>query len=391
MDLAITIGMGIAMVVTVSLRSGTWAAPSSTIVALTALAWLPLLLRTRWPVAALAGTVLVESVILILGAVHDPAADASTVLGSYQPVPLASMLAAFTVALRCSRRTAWICGGVAAGVLVAVSACAYPPTSLVLDVNLGTLVLLATAVGITVAARRERVAQREHDQIEAQERAVVDERLRIARDLHDVLAHNLTLVNAQAAVAEYLLRIDPAGAAAALRDITSHTARAIDELRVTVGLLRRDGVLPDADSLLPVPDIGAIPGLVDEFREAGLTVSHCETGEPGVIDQQAGLAAYRIAQEALTNAAKHAAGSRAELCLRWAADHLVLTIHSSPPTDPTVPPAPGTGHGVIGMRERALAAGGTLRAEPVAGGGFLVEAILPVAPRSRTPDEGTLR
>jgi signal transduction histidine kinase len=165
-------------------------------------------------------------------------------MGAYQPVPVATMVAAFTVASRRRWPVGWTAGGLAASALLAVSIIAQPGFLIATDMVMFDLVIIATAVGVAVSLRRERTARRDREIREETRRQVTGERLRIARDLHDMVAHHVALVNAQAGVAEYLMRNDPK-AAAALSGISLHSRQALDELRATVGLLRSDGDNPE--------------------------------------------------------------------------------------------------------------------------------------------------
>ncbi|WP_112134601.1 sensor histidine kinase [Glycomyces dulcitolivorans] len=370
-----TFGMLAVMLYTASLRSGQFTPPGPVLLTATVAAWLPLLVRTYLPMAALAGTVLAESAHLLLVPLADARFEVS--IGAFQPVPLATMAAAFTLAARVPRRLGWRAGITAGLILMAVGVLRYPADRLLTDLVMFNLVLLATAAGAMVTARRERAEQAAAERENDKTQAVLDERLRIARELHDVLAHNLTLVNAQAGVAEYLMRTDPAAAEQALRNITKHTGWAIDELRATVGLLRYgDEADRSEDSLRPVPGLDRLDALLDSFRSAGSQVGLVETGTARPLGQQGEFAAFRIVQEALTNAAKHAPGTAVTLHFDWSEHRLDLRV-----TNPVVPSgherAAGTGHGLIGMRERALAAGGTLTAETLPGNWFEVHATLP--------------
>lgn len=216
---------------------------------------------------------------------------------------------------------------------------------------------------------------------ERTQRAVLDERLRIARELHDVLAHNLTLVNAQAGVARYLMRSDVEAADAALGDIATHTGRAIDELRATIGLLRRRDDPDGADlTLRPVPGLKALDELVRGFESAGTVLDVQSTGTPVPLDQHVDLAAYRIVQESVTNASKHAPGQQVTVVLAWNAAGVRIRVVNPVTADPHRAGGPGTRNGVIGMRERAAASGGTFRAGVAPGSAqFEVVATLPVS------------
>lgn len=379
---AFTFAVLVTMLTTVSLRSGSFTVPDRTLLAFTLAAWAPLLVRTVRPLLALAGTVLVESAHLALVPVVDPGAVQTVAMAAYQPVPLATMAAAFTVASRTRRRTGWTAGIGAGVVLGTVAVLTRPLTLLATDVVMTNLVWIATAVGVLVAARSDRIAREAAEREDEKQRAVVDERLRIARELHDVLAHNITLVNAQASVAHYLLRTDPEAAAKALQDVTRHSERAIDELRATVGLLRSDDDPHGAglpDDRRPVPDLDRLDDLLDGFRAAGADVGLTIAGRRRPLPAPGEAAVHRIVQEALTNATKHAPHAAVRVALTWSDDALDVRVVNAPAPDVARRrPAPGTGHGLIGMRERAVATGGTFRAGALPGGGFEVAATIPV-------------
>lgn len=362
------------MTLTTSLREGDGLSTVRPALAVLVLAaWLPLLLRTRWPLLVLAVVVGVESLHVALLPLVADEVDPALYMAAYQPVPLATMLAVWTVVVRTPRRVGWPAAIVAAIVLLSAGLAFQPIDYLVTDIVVLDLVVIAAAAAAWTAARRERTARRADEQDRRVETAVRDERIRIARELHDVLAHHLTLVNAQAGVAEYLLRHDPEGAASALRGITGRTAQAIDELRVTVGLLRVDGADP-GDDLRPVPGLRRLPELVEALEQAGTEVSTTDVGVPADLDDHADLAAFRIVQEALTNAARHAPGAPVSVTLDWNRGGLHLQV--SNPLTGSLPASAGTGNGVIGMGERARAAGGTLEAG-AHGDCFVVRATIP--------------
>jgi signal transduction histidine kinase len=242
--------------------------------------------------------------------------------------------------------------------------------------------IAATALGRTVrsrrenlAAARERVEHAERTREEEARRRVTEERVRIARDLHDVVAHHITLVNAQAGVAHHLMRANPEQAFEALAHIKDNSRAALDELRATVGLLRQPDDAPGARA--PVPRLADLDTLVTGFEASGLSVSVTRTGGTSPLAPVTDLTAYRIIQEALTNTHKHASASRASVVLDYGVHSLRVAV-----TDDGRPGAPkgaGTGHGLIGMHERATAIGGTVTAGPRPEGGFQVVAELPLS------------
>jgi signal transduction histidine kinase len=341
-----------AMITTTCVRTGTFVVPDVSLSIAVLGTWAPLLARTYRPLLALVGTVVTEAMILIFLAVPDHLSDATGGMGAYQPAPLATMLAVATVAARVPPRVGWVAGGSAGVALSTIGVTIRSSDTYLTDLVLFYLVMTAAAVGVWWSARRERASRTAREIEEHARRAVLDERLRIARELHDVLAHNLTLVNAQAGVARFLLRTDADAAETALRGITGHTARAIDELRSTIGLLRSTGPADDIEDTLddaglrPVPGLDALDALLDGFAAAGTTVEVTTAGIPRPLAQQVDLAAYRIVQESVTNAAKHAPGTVVALALAWSAEGVRLRIANPAPAtaDPlAIPRMPGTG------------------------------------------------
>jgi signal transduction histidine kinase len=205
--------------------------------------------------------------------------------------------------------------------------------------------------------------------------AVTAERARIARELHDVVAHCVSVMVIQAGAAEDLLDRDPGAARQPLRSVQDSGQQAVAELGRMLGLLR-GGVAPGA--LVPQPGVAQLPELVAQVRDAGLAVDHRIEGTPRELPPGVDLTLYRLAQEALTNVLKHARGARACVVLRQDDDAVALTVHD----DGRQPVAgPGLGHGLIGMRERVALYGGTFSAGPRPGGGFAVEAAIPLGAR----------
>ncbi len=336
-----------------------------------ALACLPLLVRRRQPLPVLAAALAVN-----VGQV--------ALLSFPGPSPAPVGVALHTVAQRTDRRTAWRVGGYTTAALLAASLIRRPGLDnlwqhLAIVAGMG----LAVASGDAVRSRREllasameRAERAERTSQEEAHRRVAEERLRIARELHDVVAHHITLVNAQAGVAHHLMRTDPDHAYQALERIRDTSRAALDELRATVGLLRH-GETPDAPRE-PAPGLAHLDGLLASFRHTGLEVALERTGEPVELASISDLAAYRIVQEALTNARKHAGPVSARVRLEYRPHVLRVTVEDDGPVRTGAPAGPGTGHGMIGMRERAKAAGGTLTAGPRPRGGFRVTAELPL-------------
>ena len=370
------------MVVAVLLRDGTgsFVYPGTPLLVFTILGWLPLLVRTRWPLPVLVATVLVSALQLILVPHLDPVWKTAVGMAEFQPIPIAVAVAAYTVAVRARRRTGWVAGCVAAGVLpliaLATTGADYVWTCLVMC----NLILDGTVAGVLVAARRDRLVREERAQAERTRREVEAERLRIARELHDVLAHHLTLVNAQAGVADYLFKDDPDAAGKALGGLAKHTRQALDELRATVGLLREDPTSDGPDNRPPLPTLAELPQLVHTVHAAGVTVDLNIHGQPQPMPPGADLAAYRLVQEGLTNAARHAPGTPITVDLTWH-DHQLAIRVANPAQPRTATTPPGSGHGLLGMSERVHAAGGHLtiqRPEAGTAGHFVLAAELPI-------------
>jgi signal transduction histidine kinase len=253
-----------------------------------------------------------------------------------------------------------------------------------LDYLLGELTAAAVGVGLVVVSmawyigkrvrmRAERAAQLERERAADADRAVAEERTRIARELHDVVAHRVSLMTVQAGAAKTIVGDDPQAALQAMEAVEHAGREALDELRHLLGVLRPKA---EGGSLGPQPGLADVGRLVDQFREAGLdvsfTISHVPTGLPARVD----LSAYRIVQEALTNVLKHA-GPGAWTEVRVNLDNEVVSIEVTDDGH-AVTTLPGSGHGIMGMRERALLLGGSLTAGPRVDGGFRVMARLPI-------------
>jgi signal transduction histidine kinase len=270
--------------------------------------------------------------------------------------------------------TALIAGPAGEGLNLKVSA---PAFWLVLPAVLGEASRLRHAY-LDAANARAEWAERTREE-EARHR-VDEERMRIARELHDVVAHHLALANAQAGTVAHLIGTDPGQAGKMASDLSGTVSSALRELKATVGLLRQAG---DAEAPLePAPGLAQLPDLTTSFRSAGLTVTVTTEGEPQPLSPGVDLTAFRIIQEALTNVAKHAATSQAHVRLVYSGDLLAITVSNDSPAPAPTTAAAGPGYGLIGMRERAQSVGGQLRAGRRPAGGFEVATELPLQPRS---------
>jgi signal transduction histidine kinase len=308
-----------------------------------------------------------------------------------------AMIALVFVALRTSPKTAYAATTAAIAAPLCAALIASPageplpmeiigtPAWLLLPVALGRASQLRLAY---LAAAHARAEYAEKTKEEEARHRVADERMRIARELHDVIAHHLALANAQAGTVAYLMDTEPGKSRAMAGDLGGTIVAALEELKNTVGLLRQAG---DPDSPLePAPGLGRLPSLAGSFRSAGLavTVTVTSEGEPRPLSPGTDLAAYRIIQEALTNVTKHATASQARVRLAYTGRILRITVtDDGGDASPAAAVAPGSGYGLIGMRERALSVGGRLRAGHRPAGGFEVVTELPLHPGHQQEDQ----
>ncbi len=231
----------------------------------------------------------------------------------------------------------------------------------------------AAALGGRREAQRRLAEQQRISDDERARRALLEERARIARELHDVVAHHMSVIAIQAEAAPYRVPDPPEELASSFATIRASATEGLRELRRVLGVLRADGAAGDP---APQPDLGRLDELVAGVAAAGLAVTTTVTGDPRPLPPGVELSAYRIVQEALSNVLRHANGSdvRVEIVYRPAA--LELRVRNGPPPVPPAP-SPGAGHGLPGMRERAAMLGGELAAGPDPDGGYAVAAVLP--------------
>lgn len=221
---------------------------------------------------------------------------------------------------------------------------------------------------------QERALHLEREQLVEAERAVGVERTRIARELHDIVAHQVSLMTVQAGAAKTIANTDPEAAASAMNAVEVAGRQALDELRHLLGVLRPDS---DDDELGPQPSRSDLPRLVEEIKRAGLQVSLQQDDTQRRLPARIELAIFRIVQEALTNVLKHAGpNAQAEVRIQTARQTVTIEVEDDGVNSTRLP---GSGHGITGMRERAQSLGGTLEAGPRASGGFSVSARLPVS------------
>ncbi|MFJ4693413.1 sensor histidine kinase [Streptomyces sp. NPDC088766] len=344
------------------------------------LAGAALVLRRIAPLAVLAVTGTCSVVESVTG---DPRA----------PVAMSAVIALYTVASTTDRPTTWRVGLLTMTVLTGAAMLAGP---LPWYAQENVAILAWTGIGATagdavrsrravVRAIRERAERAERTREEEARRRVAEERLRIARDLHDVVAHHIALVNVQAGVAAHVMDKRPDQAKEALAHVREASRSALNELRATVGLLRQSGD-PEAPTE-PAPGLYRLDELAGTFRNAGLQVEVARSDHGTELPAAVDLAAYRVIQEALTNVRKHAGPqARAEVSVVRVGPHIEVTVLDDGAGD--VPaPEDGGGHGLLGMRERVTALRGALTTGPRYGGGYRVHAILPVKTRSSAPED----
>ena len=360
-------------------RPGSPGGPIAFGVLLALLATAPILIRRRRPVPVL--------VVVTI------AVAALTLLGRSLLLPTVTLsMASYTVASRVPRRSslrALACAEIILAAALAVGL-AWPVRSFQgLDAE-NMLVLAAAWVAGDALSKRQRIIEAEQAR-----RATGEERVRIARELHDVVAHSLAVITVQAGLGRRLMAKHPEQAGAALESIEAIGRTAQDELRAVLGLLRDEGAGPPG--LAPAPRLGDVPELAETIEAAGIPVSLRTSGIDQRLSPALELSVYRVVQEALTNVVKHAPGARAtvDIVISAAAVSIEVTddggAHAAGPPGRAIaapgpgprtpaPPArpPGSRHGIAGMRERVSAFGGSLTAETVPGRGFRVAARIPL-------------
>jgi len=232
--------------------------------------------------------------------------------------------------------------------------------------------------GLYVAQLEERAAQLERDRDRESKLAVSNERTRIAREIHDVVAHGLSIMIVQADGGLYAADQSPEAAKKALATIGDTGRASLTEMRKMLGLLKQDEQNElDPNQPRPQPGVSSLPELIDNVREAGLNVTYDVTGRPRDLPALLGLTAYRIVQEGLTNTLKHAGpGARTSVSLDFGREMLTVVV-TDDGRGAGVAPSSDPGHGLVGMRQRASVSGGTVSAGPKAGGGYEVIAKLP--------------
>jgi signal transduction histidine kinase len=324
-----------------------------------------LAVRDRWPVVAVAVTIAAAE--LYLGAGYP-----------YGPIFLSVVVALVYAVITGNRQRTWIVAGI--GYFGFIAASVLDPRRHSSVASLHFLLVAGWLAGVLATAevvrvRRDQVIDRRRAAAEEEQRRVGEQRLELAQELHDVLAHNISLINVQASVALHLLDEQPDQARPALTSIKDASHDALQELRTALDVLRRGEAAPRT----PAPTLADLPALLDNVRASGLDIDFQQHGEPAPLSATTELAAYRIVQEALTNITRHAHAHHARVRLGYD-DGVRIEV-----TDDGVGGTAAPGKGITGMRERAEALGGTVEAGPRQHGGFRVTAHLPATARAAAP------
>lgn len=393
-DVLLAVGIGLVQVLSLVVservgRSPDWRAPDALAWLLLAVGPVALLARRRWPLGVLAVTV---------------AAGLAYAARTYPEGPsnLAVYPALWTVALTVPRRPAWLAAGATALVVAFEELVPYGDTMFEGEPLYAAITVLAAmwwgeavrARRAYVAELRDRAERAERTREEEARRRVDEERLRIARELHDVVSHTIGVISVQAGVAAHLLHRKPDKAAESLAAIRQASDEALGELHAMLGVLReRDGDAGQAP-LAPAPGLAELDTLVAQAAGAGVEVRVSLEGGPRRLPPAVDLACYRVVQESLTNVVRHAGASRADITVAHHDGRVDVEVTDNgnglmPPSAAAGPFRPAdaplgdrqirrSGQGIPGMRERARVLGGTLEAGPRPGGGFRVRASLPV-------------
>jgi signal transduction histidine kinase len=300
-----------------------------------------------------------------------------------------AMIVAFATMVMAGMRTAAIVG-LATGYVTfswgpALAGVEDAP-SLAVAVGLAAWLLVLLTGSELLRARRDRAEAAARSREDEARRRVADERLRIARELHDVVAHNISMINLQAGVALHLIDEQPQQARTALAAIKDASKEALVELRSVLGVLRQVDEEAPRD---PAPGLGRLSDLVAQAKAAGLDVEVSADGEPRPLPRGVDLAAFRIVQEALTNVSRHAGPATARVRVAYGDGHVeVEVVDNGRGAVPSGAPSPGSGNGLTGMRERAESLGGEFEAGPRPGFGWRVWARLPAPTDDDTDLDG---
>ena len=362
----ICFGTGISWLTDQHVRHGGAAVNAGAVVLIAFVTSAPLVLRTRFPLTAWAASALSIVGTDVLLPPH------ALVSSAYSPSSaVVYELCMYAVTVRCRPRIT-----IAAAVATLLGAAIINWPSLAAAFFLTAIPLLLGTVVRTWRSGQRKLAEQE--QRHSGERVLFEERQRIARELHDVVAHHMSVIAIQAEAAPYKTAAPPPELVECFGEIRASALTGLTELRRVLGVLRTDR--PDT---APAPGLGDLNALLESARGGGLAVTASISGNPAALPEGVDLSAYRIAQEALSNAMRHAPGSQVAVRVSYRDNHVGLDIRNGPrsrATDPATTAVSGDrgGHGIIGMRERVAMLGGSLHAGPTEDGGFHVIAILPI-------------
>ncbi len=321
----------------------------------------PLALRDRRPLAAWICSI---AAIALSAVIVVPRHDIST---PYIPgAVVVFVLCQYAVAVRGGNRVT-----ISAAVVTAVGAAALDARTAAISLPAMIPIILGHLVRLRRTTRQALAEQAARHEAET---ATLEERQRIARELHDVVAHHMSVIAIQAEAAPYKVAEAPPELAESFADIRAAALEGLTELRRILGVLRTE----DAPQTAPQPGVERLEEVIASARTGGLTVEVTVAGEAPDLPQGLALSAHRILQEALSNAMKHAPGARAMVDIAYAPSELRLCVTNGPGTNPKAFAGSGGGHGLVGMRERVHMLGGRLTAGPEPGGGFAVTAVLPI-------------
>jgi signal transduction histidine kinase len=336
-------------------RFGWW------VVLFAAVGSLPLVWRRRAPI--------------LVAAVTGAGTTALALSGATTQVPYGQLVATYTFASLCTG--VWRLAGVLGTTGGVTASLVIPRENVAISTVVAAAFVGAYALGLSARARRDRIAlleERTRRLADSQAAAAAEERERIARDMHDILAHSVSLMVVQAEAGPVVVRSDPDRAEAAFDAIAATGREALAQLRRTLGVLRGD-----EGRRQPQPELRELPALAEQGRQAGLEISLEQHGQVRPVAAEVEVAAYRMVQESLTNTIKHARASRVWIRLDWDVDVLRLDVRDDGQGPKGIQ---NGGHGLIGMRERVAACGGRLRTgRGPDGTGFQVAATLPVGGR----------
>jgi len=371
LDLGIAAVLAAVMVAEMAYRTDNRTETTPLAIVVVVVAVLPTLTRHRHPGWSLAACMALLYAVLAIVDVHYTA-------------PFSSMLCGYSLALVVDRRRV-VLAGLALAPAVVAAILLFSDHRTLIDPEIPKNLAFVAApllLGAAVRNRRDylaalvdRAETAERTRDEEARRRVGEERLRIARDVHDVVAHAMVAINVQAGVGAHLLDRDPEQARRTLQDIEKVSSEALSDLRSTLGMLRQD-TTDDGAPVRPAQSLRELDELGESLRTAGIEVDLDIDPATATLPASVTSTGYRIVQEALTNVVRHASGSHATVHVTRGDETLVIEVQDDGRGADSAAPA-GAGQGVRGMRERAQAAGGTLEAGPQAGGGWRVVATLP--------------